>query len=747
MVAEPVPFEELEALFGSIAFFYEDLLERIAAAIETVFAELAEKIDELFTQLIESLVTLVDNIADMVSNIFEKLADFIEAAISKILDFVDEILTEIVTDIQQLIADASQFIKTTLTDIAGFIEALLTETVNIFTQIFDEIYLGIVTLVDDAATLMGEIFDVVVSNIERIVIDVTLQLKGLFGVVRQGVEEILVSVSELIVALNTNIQESIALITNLVDGSLRSLLDLISNLPAEIADLTRQIIASTRENIGEPLTSLPTTLFKTLIDLISGEPLDDADKSFISGFDLLFGTSPVERSPEKYRELVATRIPTHPVLKWISQAVLFVMSIVPVLMGMGQAQAQILLQEYALDNPYLLLDPADLIRSGHFDLLPANDVVTDLRKHGHTESDALILTKIGKTVAPEAEQVVWWLRGIISEDQFEQALKKHGWTIDETNRLKQSAFFIPPVQDLISMAVREVFTPEVAKRFGQFEDFPPQFVEQAAKVGLSQEWALNYWGAHWALPSVQMGFEMLHRRVITKDELDLLLRSADVMPFWRDKLVAISYSPLTRVDIRRMHKMGVLTEDQVKSAYRDIGYIEEDAQLLLDFTIALNEPTQAQDAEDLSSLTRSNIINFFKDGVFLRQEAFILLQDMGISADAADLYLDSAEMELQRAERNDEINIILDRADSGVISFTEAQDALNRLGLETNEIQLALAELAKREARRTKLPSREDLDKMLGADIIGEKEYVSTMQRIGYSTIWATRYLQLTKGT
>ena len=82
------------------------------------------------------------------------------------------------------------------------------------------------------------------------------------------------------------------------------------------------------------------------------------------------------------------------------------------------------------------------------------------------------------------------------------------------------------------------------------------------------------------LPSIGQGFEMLHRRVIEDADLDLLLRALDVMPFWREKLKDISYNPLTRVDVRRMHRIGVLEEEGVFNAYLDVGYNEENAQLM-----------------------------------------------------------------------------------------------------------------------------------------------------------------------
>lgn len=747
MVAEPVTLEDLEPLFNRIAAYYEGLLARIAGAIETVFTELADKIDTLFTKVISALESIVNNIAEIVGNIFGKIEEFIQTTIESILLFIDEVLTDIVLNINTLIKETSEYIKQSMKQLVGFIEQLLIDTSGLFTKLFDKIYESIEIIVGDAMIMLRDMFDVVVSAIERITLEVRSLLQGLFDIVTIGVTTILDSVTVLIQQLDIKLRESIDTLNNVVGGALRAILDKISNLPREIAELTTQIIESARTNIGEPITSLPEALVQAFAAIVKPDTIDTVNKAFVASMDLIFGTSPVERSPEKFRELLETKVPTHPILETAAKTMLGVMGLAPSLMGMSSATSEIMLQSWALDNPYRLLDPADLIRSNHFDLLSTDIIVTDLRKHGYTESDAVILSEIGKKVAPEAEQIVWWLRGMSPGDEFDTALAKHGWTQTEIEKLKQSAFFIPPVQDLITMAVREVFTPAVAERFGQFEDFPPQFVDQAAKVGLSEEWALNYWGAHWALPSVQMGFEMLHRRVIVKEELDLLLRSADVMPFWRDKLIAISYQPLTRVDIRRMHKMGVLTNDQVLDAYQDIGYIDTDAQLLLDFTIALNEPNQAQDADDLSSLTRSNIINFFTDGIFSRNEAEVLLQGLGMSEDAANIYLDDAEYKLERAERKDETTIIIDQADSGILTFEAAQDALNRLGLETNEVKLALNELAKREARRTKLPSREDLDKMLGAKLIDAKEYISTMNRIGFATIWADRYLKLTQGT
>ncbi|GAH16382.1 unnamed protein product, partial [marine sediment metagenome] len=97
------------------------------------------------------------------------------------------------------------------------------------------------------------------------------------------------------------------------------------------------------------------------------------------------------------------------------------------------------------------------------------------------------------------------LSGLASE------LKRIGIHDNYFGLYKELAYQIPPIADIITMAVREAFTPDIAAKFGQYEDFPKDLEEWAAKKGLSSEWAERYWAAHWGLPSATQGFEMLHR--------------------------------------------------------------------------------------------------------------------------------------------------------------------------------------------------------------------------------------------
>ncbi|GAI43190.1 unnamed protein product, partial [marine sediment metagenome] len=65
------------------------------------------------------------------------------------------------------------------------------------------------------------------------------------------------------------------------------------------------------------------------------------------------------------------------------------------------------------------------------------------------------------------------------------------------------------------MAVREAFHPELIAKYHYMDNFPPEFAEYMAKQGFSVEWAQRWWVAHWRLPSISAGFDMLHRGQIS----------------------------------------------------------------------------------------------------------------------------------------------------------------------------------------------------------------------------------------
>ena len=237
-------------------------------------------------------------------------------------------------------------------------------------------------------------------------------------------------------------------------------------------------------------------------------------------------------------------------------------------------------------------------------------------------------------------------RGFIDERTMDDHLSRSGYDDTASKAIKDLRYLIPSPTDLIRMAVREVFNPQLREELTLDAEFPDPFLPWAQKLGYSEEWARNYWAMHWDLPSPSQGFEMLHRGLISEQDLAGLLKALDYAPVWRDKLQAIAYSPITRVDLRRLYKSEVISEDDVFDGYKALGYNDERARWLTDFTKKYYSPEDETQLDEYTEATASQIRLAYRRHVILRPEALDKLMELGYSEDVADFLLATDDVQL-----------------------------------------------------------------------------------------------------
>jgi len=273
---------------------------------------------------------------------------------------------------------------------------------------------------------------------------------------------------------------------------------------------------------------------------------------------------------------------------------------------------------------------------------------------------------------------------------------------------------------------KEAFEPDMYEKLGLAEEFPTEQPEWLKKQGISDYWARKYWIAHWDQPSIGQGFEMLHRGVIDFETLDLLFRAVEIPRFWRDKLTKIAYTPYTRVDVRRMHDMGVLTDEELLRAYMDLGYDPDKAVKMAEFTIRYN-------AEHDKELTRSTIISSYTSGLIDRDHALQLLMDCDYSHDLADYYLTFADYEEEKDTQDLLFDNIRERYLLNLITETEVRNLLNQMGIKSTKIDAYIARWNLTRYKYEPIPTKDELDNWLLRGVIDESQWRDKMHQRGYS--------------
>jgi hypothetical protein len=80
---------------------------------------------------------------------------------------------------------------------------------------------------------------------------------------------------------------------------------------------------------------------------------------------------------------------------------------------------------------------------------------------------------------------------------------------------------------------------------------------------------------------------------------------------------------------------------------------------------------------------------------------------------------------------------------AGILTFEEATDQLNRLGLATLEVKNATDKLVRASKAITKLPSLADGTKFYEHGLITKDDYSDLLRRLGYAAKWVTAYVKI----
>jgi len=333
-----------------------------------------------------------------------------------------------------------------------------------------------------------------------------------------------------------------------------------------------------------------------------------------------------------------------------------------------------------------------------------------------------------------------FLRGEIDEKEHDLRLYQHGYDTKQISQVKELYKFIPGPNDLVRMAIREAWADEYAEHWGADKQYPKEFEEWAGKQGMTPYWAKRFWRAHWDIPSVMQGFEMLHRNVIGRDDLEELMKALDIMPGWRDRLLKISFNPLTRVDVRRMYRVGVLSIPEVKQAYLALGYDDINADRMTEFTILYTSETERD-------LTKADILGVYQRDMIDTETADGLLVNMGYDPIEASVLTARIDYDEVKKKKTVVAKNLAKAYKRRLITEADVYTRTLAFGFTRPETANLILEweLEKADAR-TPL-TRGDLDRLVKAKKISVDDYMEELASIGYGSKDIDRLVSLNTGT
>tara|TARA_Y100000310_G_C20688461_1_gene820643 strand:+ start:1431 stop:3011 length:1581 start_codon:yes stop_codon:yes gene_type:complete len=334
-----------------------------------------------------------------------------------------------------------------------------------------------------------------------------------------------------------------------------------------------------------------------------------------------------------------------------------------------------------------------------------------------------INSKMQKELPSISEAVSMNHRGKLDDAGFDDLLMKYGLNQTYRDGFNEIKYFYPSPQDFITFLVRDTFNPEIVEKYGYMTDFPEAILEHTEKGGLKEEWVRHYWAAHWNLPSVTAAYEMMHRQEIGHEELDTLLKIADYPDYWREKLINISYSPFTRVDVRRMRKLNVITVAESITAYKDIGYNQEKAEMLSLFTEKYNQSGERD-------LSKTEIMKLYEQGAFLSPECEEMLKDLGYDEIEAGYIISLSDYKIIEKELKETIKTLTTSFIESTLTEAQFTAKLDLLNLPESRRSKIIVDAINKKQGKIRMPSKEDAVKWYSQGLLTPQELRDLLSEI-----------------
>ncbi|KKN37946.1 hypothetical protein LCGC14_0758330 [marine sediment metagenome] len=403
------------------------------------------------------------------------------------------------------------------------------------------------------------------------------------------------------------------------------------------------------------------------------------------------------QAPKELRDAIDGALGKADVWRSISGWLWYIVGWIPAMLSSGASQARMIEYDIELLNQTFRLDPASVVTA--------------------------------------------WRRDPAKYEKYFQDLRELGWSEDRLEVLKFITLYLPDASVLVNWSAKEVFEPEMITKYGLDDEFEGLDLSLFAKAGVSVEQAKNFWRAHWEHPELRTIVEMLRRTDFSEDDMKEWFRLVEIPPFWRDKLIEISYEVPTRVDVRRWWDMRTISEERLREIYIHQGYHGENLEDYIRWTKVYTDfPV---------------MMARFRNGWITEQDIRDWLAGLGIPSERIEEFIQEKtkpeKTERVIKERDLTKTDIIKGVKAETITRSQATELLTDLGYDEDEAAIILETNIPLDEVETVARDREltkgDIKAAVKAELMTEEEAISRLQELRYSLadarILATIYISL----
>lgn len=340
-----------------------------------------------------------------------------------------------------------------------------------------------------------------------------------------------------------------------------------------------------------------------------------------------------------------------------------------------------------------------------------------------------------------------WQRQLITENDLSGKLRGAG-VLDKTEEtiFKRLMEQLPGPGDLVRFMLRDVEDPNVVGRFNLDAEFNNKFqgllANWATGQGISRDVMVRYWRAHWQWPSPSQLYDMLHqlradsldpnkqRLAINLNDVLEVLGINDVIPFWRERLAAVSYRLPRLTDAFAFYHNRIWGEPQLLDYYQSYGYPLAAAK----DKVSLDKRKSIEKYEsEFRLVTKSKVTTSFVNGVIGELEFDMGMKMAGLDDAQIVAALDQAVYLRAIKLREKLLKAIKCQFSTCGINATEAVASLIASGWQPADAQYEVTCWKQQCGVKPKQITASILCKWYGDGLISLADYRSRLAVLGYS--------------